>query len=775
MATGQANKISPRKFSEKIAFLNKKEAEGNAEFEEIIKEVQATRSQSACGDLNNSTTTIHKSNKQLARSHYQSRTNITSSDELQEVFENLIECVGQYEQELQGKQQQQRQQQQQQLQCNDLLNNNEKQVNVEEHYHSTVAPEPIVSIQTTSNIQFIKHSTSTTGPTINTTNATAPLPASYIPSFQETYVDKIDPFDSQSHYMTVCGQDNNTSQCRARVTSVGSADKKNLVQVNEPPRYSSHQGAWISSNTDMYLKPAYDKSWQKSCSDPALHVVCTPINNNHQIVSCSDNILTTGECTNPNINTKTSTNQLQFVGQLDDNTLSNILPAQNITTGVEDKYNEYTFENISSIVTNQLEDRQQAGLISASQNTESLQQTKQQTIIPTMGADYDNMQFSTLPEHYNVDNSLNVVINDVPGINICSIEDDTNQSLRSVDPACLTLNDSSTSLSNLQYNNQTFSQTGYSQKIESAPSITHSDEPQLFDKKCRSTRAGVGWSNSQQIASASSQQPTDDEFNSKINQANLCNDPSMYVPKVNNMLSTSDCGLSCYEHQCSSSNNITRSHSHDCFQKIGNNRSSCHIQNHDQPQNQMLNQYDNHINQFRLQIGHSGHCCSQSNCSMKPQYGSISPIDSSSNLTSPQSEQNSPGSSTNEYNEYLPYSSSSVAGCQIRANNGSDDGNSTILLIQNQMTESCAAPHLVVSQQPPLQYRSHDGLNQGTSYIQSLNQQQKQEHLQLGTIPTVQGTASLIGPCQSPSSSKRYNLRGAYSAPPTSRGPASKN
>lgn len=36
---------SPRKFSEKIALLNKKEAEHNAEFEKIIKEVEVTRAQ----------------------------------------------------------------------------------------------------------------------------------------------------------------------------------------------------------------------------------------------------------------------------------------------------------------------------------------------------------------------------------------------------------------------------------------------------------------------------------------------------------------------------------------------------------------------------------------------------------------------------------------------------------------------------------------------------------------------------------------------------------
>lgn len=85
------HKISPRKFSEKIALLNKKEAEGNAEFEEIIKEVQATRSVNS----------IKIGNNDNSRSGFQDK----KQAELEEVFENLIQCVGQYEQELQDSQQ----------------------------------------------------------------------------------------------------------------------------------------------------------------------------------------------------------------------------------------------------------------------------------------------------------------------------------------------------------------------------------------------------------------------------------------------------------------------------------------------------------------------------------------------------------------------------------------------------------------------------------------------------------------------------------------------
>lgn len=656
MASGQTNKISPRKFSEKIALLNKKEAEGNAEFEEIIKEVQATRSQSACSSLNTSTTTIHKSNIHLATSCGQSRTNTNSNDELQEVYENLIECVGQYEQELQGKQQQQQNQQQ----CNNLLNDNKDHISSNGHYHSaTVAPKSIAPIQT-SNIQFLKHLLPTPD-TNNTTNSNLSASTSYIPSFQETYVD---PFDSQSHNLGVCGQDNN-AQCRARVTSVGSADKNNLRQIIEPPRYSSHQDAWIPSSTEMYLKPAYDKSWQKSCSDPALHVGCTPTSGNHQIVSCSDNILTTGDCTDPNIVTKNSTDQVQFVGQLDDNTFLKTLPAQNIACAV-DKYDEYTSENNSSIVSNQLKDQQQTGLISTIRSTELIQQAKQQKT--KMSKNDNNMHFSTLPEHYQADNSLNVVINDVPGIKICSIEDDAAQSLRSANIASSNHNNLS-NLSNSQCNNQCSTYTGCSKQVDSASSITLSNESQFYGEK------SVDWSHSQQItpgALASSQQQTDIVFDSKLNHIRLCpetsnnqlplfdvssnndwsdtrvNNPSLNVPKVNNMLSTSDCSLTanCCDHQMSnlnSCNSIIRSHSHNSIDHIRKQKIRNH-QNYNHPQAQTFGHYDDHTNQIRLQIGHGGHCCNQSNCSMKPQYGSVSPIDSSSNLTSPQSEQNSPGS-----------------------------------------------------------------------------------------------------------------------------------
>lgn len=818
MATGQTNKISPRKFSEKIALLNKKEAEGNAEFEEIIKEVQATRSQSACGSLNYKPTTTNQS-------HDNSQTS-DSKSELEKVFENLIECIGQYEQELQGKQQQQQQQQ-----CNSSPNNElgfvEKSIdsNNDHHYHSVVS-ESTVPTQTISNHHFMKQlpPTSAASHEFNT-------------SFQETY-EKINTFDPQTQNISnICGLDTSNSYCRSRVVSVGSADKKNLKQIKQPPRYNSHQSGFANAN--MYLKPAYDKSWQKSCSDPTLHVDCTPDfnnndnnNNNDQLNSYSDNILNT-QCTNftQTTNNKSATNRIPFVGQPNTNTFNSNVTNQmigntNSTTQAQnvicaDKY-EYTFENINNNNTNSsmtisndnsvLRDNNRS--VNFQNISTQNKQQHQQIAIPIVSTNDNNMQFPI--EHYNINNSN--VMNDVPGIKICPIEDDNNQLLRSnID--CLNNNSPhlTDNLSNLPTFNQSQSQSCLQQQADSTPSVITS-EPQLFNDDCGQTTITTSGEWLQQIPeihSSNQQQQPDNAYDSKLNnQINLCpannnnqlpllanesssnndwssnslaNDSSLNVPKVNNLLSLSECGLTnCYDQRSgeldsfnsNSSNNIIRSHSHNSIDymskqtKICKNNHSINQNYHNQAQIQLLNQYDNPMDQFRLQIGNSssGRYCSQSVCSMnsmKPQQGSISPLDSSSNLTSPQSEQNSPGI---EYKD--PFS-----------------------LSGGQINESYTHP--VVSR-PPLQYGSHDALlnnNQNnqqaslsTNYVRSLNQQavqinhqqaqqtsQFQQELSLST----QGSCmSLIGPCQSPSSSRRAHnqvCRGTYSSPPTSRGPAGKS
>lgn len=108
-----------RLFTEKIALLNKKEAEGNAEFEEIMREVQATKRQKAavCGSNNN-----NNSNG--------SRLFVSDSQEIEEVYKDMVQCVG-----LQFREQEEKsgssppvqfedyQQQQQQQGSNSLHNN----------------------------------------------------------------------------------------------------------------------------------------------------------------------------------------------------------------------------------------------------------------------------------------------------------------------------------------------------------------------------------------------------------------------------------------------------------------------------------------------------------------------------------------------------------------------------------------------------------------------------------------------------------------------------
>lgn len=754
MATGQTNqnKISPRKFSEKIALLNKKEAEGNAEFEEIIKEVQATRCQSACTSY---------SSKNKKSGHQNRQTNDCEDDELEAVFKNLIKCVGQYEQELQ-------EQSQSNTQTNEYYDRSANPHSEGLYDVNSAAPESIVHIQPS--LQQATNQALSECMNLPTNDSNNNIFHSY-----QAAEGKVNFFNDLHSIEPNCEQD--TSYCRARVTSVGSADQKLRQQVHLPPRYSSHQDAWISSNTDMYLKPACDKSWQKSCSDPALHVGNAPINN---IVSCSDNLLA-NDCAML-VGTNKST-AVTINGQAD-NCISNMNHFINSSSNKYHYFDNNRSTNLKHVKNNL-------------QETEAQQIRPQQPrqILSTSKINHDQNNVSM--EQQYIDNNSGIM-NDVPGISICSIEDDQdNQQLR------LNIDNSGDSslpnLSNLEFDEQTTSQSlNHFQQTNLTASI-HSSESQLYNDKCQATQSQPTSTpvdsslNQLQQQGRASQQPLFDVGPMADWSSSTLNDTSLYVPKVNNLLSTSECGLTCYGQQSdpNSYNNIIRSHSHNSIeyiakQKMANKYSS--NQHYNQPPDQLLNQYDN---QFRLQIGHAGHYCNQSNSSMKPQHGSISPIDSSSNLTSPQSEQNSPGSSTTEYNEFLPYPS----GSQIQ-NHVLDDGSS--LMLQNQQ-QGQYVTHQAVSTRPQHYHESNDViqpiLNQNqtaTTYIQTSipphqpPQQQQQQQRQMTpfqesmSIVNTNATqdTSYIGPCQSPSSSRRtHNLvcRGTYSSQTTTRGSSGKN
>lgn len=88
--------------------------------------------------------------------------------------------------------------------------------------------------------------------------------------------------------------------------------------------------------------------------------------------------------------------------------------------------------------------------------------------------------------------------------------------------------------------------------------------------------------------------------------------------------------------------------------------------------NSASDQFAMEAGRFRLSQG--------SRCSVGAQHGSVSPLqDSSSNLTSPQSEQNSPESATNEY---FPYPSFKSASSNLVDSPGGGGGNSGNLISQ---------------------------------------------------------------------------------------------
>jgi len=111
-----SDKIGPRKFSEKIALLNKKEQEGNAKFEEIIKEVQGAtkiahtqpsgtvQSSLACSASSSSAPTQQTHYQDSATAEVAQAGSLDSQEEIERVYENLIRSVDQeYEAEIQEK------------------------------------------------------------------------------------------------------------------------------------------------------------------------------------------------------------------------------------------------------------------------------------------------------------------------------------------------------------------------------------------------------------------------------------------------------------------------------------------------------------------------------------------------------------------------------------------------------------------------------------------------------------------------------------------------
>lgn len=598
MASGtgsqQQHKISPRKFSEKIALLNKKEREGNAKFEEIIKEVHATRNQQQqqqqqCHHLHQPAVASYGTpyaNNDLPATIVHSGNDYC--DELEEVYENLMKSVGQYEHEIQiespplandhiddkfafrsasaG------------LECKSASNISSAALNsfdqrpVTSDYQNNDNNNIDLNNQQINNFIPCEQLSKSNFSGHNITNLYTALP-SYSPQQDNNNIDQL----------------NNTSY-RARVISFGSATNyKYLCAGANTATGSNHQPArylnqpnWpvCSQNQDYLYEPTCDKSRQKSCSDPALHVLPP---------------------------TQTSS-------------------ANTIQT---DQLNQFESANVGS---------------------------------------------------------------ELPGIKICAIEDESALPRITTEGAVVADNDQSSrnsslpDISNLQFgNNSPEKQTQPTQmqqndgshslgRASSNQTITNTSE--AFHDSCQALDGS--WISYGCLAIDNMDPRFETTSVESPGQQQLCwsGDMNLYStqhePKVNNLLSNSDCGLttSSYHHPhdslviCTSSelyNNIIRSRSHSNIDYLAKqnkinqtnaNGNGYFLSQHQSHQEyEQLSQLDPSNNsQCGLQPGQTG-LNNRRIVDIKAHELSISPLGSSSNLNSPQSDLNSPGSSTAEYCE----------------------------------------------------------------------------------------------------------------------------
>lgn len=247
MASGGQHKISPRKFSEKIALINKKEAEGNVEFEAIIKEVQATRSLGAAA----ATTTVcggHPSS---------GLTGSVDDEELEEVYRSLIQSV-----------------------------KGDESKAISNQFMQVAAP---------STCRRMKR------PCVNVFGYSAPTTHNQSMGFPSIAASSTTKSQPDMPYAQEEAQV--ASSCRARGTSFGSLTASSnyhlgIINAQNNLAPSSWQAPASSvapnQNSDSaYLRPqcADKQFWQKSSSDPALHVQShVQTQSQHQVVSSNQMI-----------------------------------------------------------------------------------------------------------------------------------------------------------------------------------------------------------------------------------------------------------------------------------------------------------------------------------------------------------------------------------------------------------------------------------------------------------------------------------------------------
>lgn len=647
MASGQNNsgsinnKISPRKFSEKIALLNKKEAEGNAEFEEIIKEVQATRTHSSTNEASN------RAAKRLDRQDSSSRrfAGVTSMmkstnerwrpeerEELEQVFQSLIKSAGQYDDQL------------------DELNDCQYEQMIGHQQQQSLRSVSVGPQDFSYQHHHNHHSYSSTHHQQQQQDLDMIIPfqeqqQQQISTGVPVIVQATSSSSSGGHFQADLSE---SPACRARFSSIGSSMYRNLCANNSNSNNFKASAATSAATTcgqqvdsqitscQMSLKPSPDKSWQKSCSDPTLSVAsetlkCDLTNYTDQSSNNYDDSFTVEArmiCDPNNNNTATGNYGLNYVSQ-------------------------------------------------------------------------HQQQYQEAP---------NTTTTEVPGIKICAIDDNdpTSTLFRPQDPNSSrqipNLEGSLPDLTNLQFvSSENVACNNFGQ-LPGAYCGGDSSRGQNFVQPagsghCCTDNARVITTHYESVQQQ--QQPTAAADYAASGWINISE--SLYAPKVNNMLSVSECGLtsttcqsSAIEAQQMAPNAlgcglIMRSHSHNSIDNLTrrtykqhnntptsmnhNSNSTSQFGQHQQQQQFVLSNchYDEHQHQLFLEssqiidAGGGGLKCkrfhhqSDDEPHHHHQHGSVSPLNSSiSNLTSPQSEQNSPGSSNNEYRtDYLPYPTTS--------------------------------------------------------------------------------------------------------------------
>lgn len=466
MSSG-SQKVSPRKFSEKIALLNKKEKEGNAKFEEIIKEVQgATKiihsqqsytSQSLTDPDASNDAKFFQQHQQLQRPRAIQTDSIDSQEEIDKVYENLMKCVDQeYEEEqkrLQGVHQPlvnqyESQQEQQFYDSNGRNAFRSSSAGLAERKIMQPLPlneqraQLVPSLANTANSlglqQYANQKTNDAQqPTIDLNNNISHLHYSQ-PNVDKNHLSGQGPpntyastsYLSQNNQQTYTPGDNsNQFFPRARVVSFGSASST-YKHPSHVPQFEaqSQQIMTIDGNqafgnqtsdcyqTNYLKEPAGDRSKQKSCSDPALHVSPT-LGSVTMIASCnSENRLaptliaqsaSTGTVQQPIMtfdNSQTEYGNRYSIGQIDPalssciSTCCSILGQNNPVAGQDT-------QNSAIAARNQLR--------------------HQKLCDPTLAIN-DHCAVGTITT--NAHNQISQQSNthgEVPGIKICTIEDDS--------------------------------------------------------------------------------------------------------------------------------------------------------------------------------------------------------------------------------------------------------------------------------------------------------------------------------------------------------------